>query len=281
MPRGMLSCARRTAGATDRSATCPTFCAGRRHGLQRHQGHSRPAQGHAPPRRGHGGRRGDAAYARSPERWKAFLRPAKRVKVGERISFGHTGNLCLLGTLNATVIEKGEGGEALLEFDLSGPVARRGAARGRPRAAAALHRLQARRRRARPDRLPDDLCPRGGRRRGADGRAALHARTDGAARRARDRAPFRHAACRGGNLPAGQGGGYRDHRMHAESAMSTPATAEALNAARARGGRIVAVGTTSLGCWKARPTRMARCMPWSGATDIFITPGYRFRPSTC
>jgi S-adenosylmethionine:tRNA ribosyltransferase-isomerase len=47
-----------------------------------------------------------------PERWKAFLRPAKRIKVGERISFGHTSNLCLVGTLDATVIEKGEGGAA-------------------------------------------------------------------------------------------------------------------------------------------------------------------------
>src|SRR5690606_34674678 len=52
-----------------------------------------------------------------PDRWKAFLRPAKRVAVGERISFGHDGRVCLLGTLEATVAEKGEGGEALLVFD--------------------------------------------------------------------------------------------------------------------------------------------------------------------
>src|SRR5690606_37398689 len=57
----------------------------------------------------------------APDEWRAFLRPAKRVQVGDRISFGHTGNLCLLGTLDATVEEKGEGGEALLRFDFSGP----------------------------------------------------------------------------------------------------------------------------------------------------------------
>src|SRR5690606_39980568 len=55
------------------------------------------------------------------DRWKAFLRPAKRVAEGERIQFGHGGNACLLGSLDATVAEKGEGGEALLVFDLSGP----------------------------------------------------------------------------------------------------------------------------------------------------------------
>jgi len=56
------------------------------------------------------------------DRWKAFLRPAKRVDAGERIQFGHDGESCFLGALEATVAEKGEGGEALLVFDFSGPV---------------------------------------------------------------------------------------------------------------------------------------------------------------
>ena len=42
-----------------------------------------------------------------PERWKAFARPGKRIKVGDRILFGHSGDACLLGTLNATVEAKG------------------------------------------------------------------------------------------------------------------------------------------------------------------------------
>src|SRR5690606_35721240 len=57
-----------------------------------------------------------------PDRWLAFLRPAKRVVEGERISFGHSGEACFLGTLEATVAEKREGGEALLVFDFSGPI---------------------------------------------------------------------------------------------------------------------------------------------------------------
>lgn len=57
----------------------------------------------------------------APDRWKAFARPARRLKPGDRISFGHGGNSCLLGTLDATVEEKADAGEVTLRFDLSGP----------------------------------------------------------------------------------------------------------------------------------------------------------------
>ena len=68
-----------------------------------------------------------------------------------------------------------------------------------------------------------------------------------------------------------------DHKMHFESGEISAATAAALNAVRARGGRIVAVGTTSLRLLETRRARRARSSAFSGATDIFITPGYRFR----
>ena len=55
------------------------------------------------------------------DRWKAFARPAKRLKPGDRIEFGHGSNTCLMGALDATVAEKGEAGEVTLQFDLSGP----------------------------------------------------------------------------------------------------------------------------------------------------------------
>src|SRR5690606_28290019 len=55
-----------------------------------------------------------------PDRWLAFARPGKRVAVGDRIAFGHGGDVCYLGTLDATVEEKREGGEVLLAFDFSG-----------------------------------------------------------------------------------------------------------------------------------------------------------------
>lgn len=67
------------------------------------------------------------------------------------------------------------------------------------------------------------------------------------------------------------------HRMHAESGVVSAETATALNAARERGSRIVAVGTTSLRLLESAAAEDGSLKEWSGATDIFITPGYRFR----
>src|SRR5690606_34672857 len=53
--------------------------------------------------------------------------------------------------------------------------------------------------------------------------------------------------------------------------------AAALNEAKERGGRIVAVGTTSLRLLESAAGEDGKVRPWSGSTDIFITPGYRFR----
>ncbi|MCZ7595944.1 MAG: tRNA preQ1(34) S-adenosylmethionine ribosyltransferase-isomerase QueA [Hyphomicrobium sp.] len=66
------------------------------------------------------------------------------------------------------------------------------------------------------------------------------------------------------------------HKMHAETGEVSAATAAALNAVRARGGRIVAVGTTSLRLLETA-ARDGEIRPFHGATDIFITPGYGFR----
>jgi S-adenosylmethionine:tRNA ribosyltransferase-isomerase len=68
-----------------------------------------------------------------------------------------------------------------------------------------------------------------------------------------------------------------DHKMHSETGFVSHETADALNAARARGGRIVAVGTTSLRLLESAARDDGGIEPWSGPTGIFITPGYRFR----
>ena len=60
-------------------------------------------------------------------------------------------------------------------------------------------------------------------------------------------------------------------------AGSTPTTAARLNAARAAGGRIIAVGTTSLRLLESAADEAGRIHPFEGDTAIFITPGYRFR----
>ncbi|XHB99271.1 tRNA preQ1(34) S-adenosylmethionine ribosyltransferase-isomerase QueA [Nitratireductor sp. ac15] len=212
-----------------------------------------------------------------PDRWRAFLKPAKRVNAGERIQFGHDGESCFLGTLEATVTEKGEGGEALLVFDFSGPVL--------DEAIAAAGYMP----------LPPYIAGK----RAEDERdevdyQTIYAREEGAVAaptaglhftpelmQALDTAGIeRHFV----TLHVGAGtflpvkvDDTDDHKMHSEWGEVDAETAEALKAVRQRGGRIVSVGTTSLRLLESASQRTGTLEAWSGATDIFITPGYRFR----
>lgn len=68
-----------------------------------------------------------------------------------------------------------------------------------------------------------------------------------------------------------------DHVMHHEWCMVTAAAAQAINEARAAGGKVVAVGTTSLRILESVTAEDGTLVAWSGETDIFITPGYRFK----
>jgi S-adenosylmethionine:tRNA ribosyltransferase-isomerase len=212
-----------------------------------------------------------------PDRWKAFVRPAKRLQVGDRIRFGHSGSACFLGTLDATVAEKGEGGEALLAFDLSGPLLDE-----------AIHAA---------GHVP--LPPYIASKRAEDERdrtdyQTIYAREEGAVAaptaglhftpelmRALDAAGIeRHFVTlhvgAGTFLPV-KADDTDEHRMHAEIGHVSAETAQALNAVRARGGRIVSVGTTSLRLLESAAGEHGKLSAWSGATDIFITPGYRFK----
>jgi len=68
-----------------------------------------------------------------------------------------------------------------------------------------------------------------------------------------------------------------DHKMHAEWGRIDPATADRLNAARAKGGRLIAVGTTSLRLLESAAGDDGTIRAFDGDTAIFITPGYRFK----
>jgi S-adenosylmethionine:tRNA ribosyltransferase-isomerase len=68
-----------------------------------------------------------------------------------------------------------------------------------------------------------------------------------------------------------------EHKMHAEWGTLSRETAEALNAAHRAGGRIVAVGSTSLRTLESAADEDGTLRPFSGETSLFITPGYRFR----
>jgi S-adenosylmethionine:tRNA ribosyltransferase-isomerase len=210
-------------------------------------------------------------------RWRAFARPAKRLKEGDQIHFGHEGRVCLLGTLGATVTEMREGGEVELRFNLHSAyldeaIEAVGDLPLPPYIAA--------------KRAPDETD--------AESYQTMFARREGAvaaptaglhftpsliaaveARGIERRTVTLHVGA-GTFLPV-KADDTADHRMHAEWGEITPETADALNAARAKGGRIVAVGTTALRILESAADADGRIRPFSGETDIFITPGYRFK----
>lgn len=68
-----------------------------------------------------------------------------------------------------------------------------------------------------------------------------------------------------------------DHVMHHEWCEISPETAQAINAARAAGGKVIAVGTTSLRILESVAAEDGTLASWAGETGIFITPGYRFK----
>jgi S-adenosylmethionine:tRNA ribosyltransferase-isomerase len=209
--------------------------------------------------------------------WLAFLKPAKRVAEGERISFGHDSNLCLIGSLDATVEEKREGGEVLLRFDMAGPfldeaIRTAGHMPLPPYIAARRDDDEADQRDYQTIYAAEEGAV-------AAPTAGLHF-TDGLMAAIEKRGIERHFVTlhvgAGTFLPV-KADDTDDHRMHAEIGEIDAATAEALNAVRDRGGRLVAVGTTSLRLLESAVGEDGRIEAWSGATDIFISPGYKFR----
>jgi S-adenosylmethionine:tRNA ribosyltransferase-isomerase len=211
-------------------------------------------------------------------RWAAFAKPGRRLAIGDRIEFGETSDrACLLSSLAATVTEKGEGGEVTLAFDLAGPdldmaVAERGAMPLPPYIAS---------RRAEDDQDLTDYQTVYAREDGsvAAPTAGLHF-TPELLERLRARGVSLHFV----TLHVGAGtflpvktDDVEGHHMHAETGEVSVATAQALNAARAAGGRLIAVGTTALRLLESAADEAGVIHPFSGETSIFITPGYRFR----
>ncbi|MGB8315000.1 MAG: tRNA preQ1(34) S-adenosylmethionine ribosyltransferase-isomerase QueA [Aestuariivirga sp.] len=204
-------------------------------------------------------------------RWKAFAKPGKKLQVGDRLRFGVEGRVCLLGEVDATVEAKGEAGEITLAFDFNGPVL--------DEAIEAVGRMP----------LPPYIAGK----RATDARDATDYQTMFAERTGAVAAPtaglhFTQSLMKkleaagittefvtlhvgaGTFLPV-KAEDTRDHKMHAEWGEVSVGTVERLKAARQKGGRVVAVGTTSM-----RLLESSKLAPFSGTTDIFITPGYRF-----
>lgn len=210
-------------------------------------------------------------------RWRAFARPAKRLEVGDLVRFGDEGRVCLLGTLDATVAAKGEGGEVELAFSkhsayLDEAIDALGDAPLPPY-------IAGRRPVTEQDRTAYQTVF--ARREGAVAAptAGLHF-TERLLERLDERGIGRqfvtlHVGA-GTFLPV-KAEDTREHRMHAEWGEITAETAKALNAARRNGGRIVAVGSTALRTLETAAAENGEIQPFAGETALFITPGYRFR----
>jgi len=210
-------------------------------------------------------------------RWQALVKPAKKLIAGDRVRFGNEGKVCLLGHLDAEVEAKGAEGEVTLAFSFHGP---------------ALDQAIA-------DLGSPPLPPYIASRRAPDDQDAADYQTMFAANEGAVAAPtaglhftpaLQHALRERGvginrvTLHVGAGtflpvkvDDTAGHRMHAEWGSISPATADVLNVARSNGGRIVAVGTTSLRLLESAAVADGTIQPFEGETAIFITPGYRFR----
>lgn len=216
-------------------------------------------------------------------RWAAFARPAKRLKLGDRLSFGAemrangTQGAEIGAAMAATVEAVGEAGEVVLAFDVQG---------------AALDE-------AIKTHGAMPLPPYIGARREAEDRdktdyQTIYAQHDGAVAAPTAGLHFteelldalrKKGVCiervtlhvgAGTFLPV-KADDTEDHRMHAEWGEVRASTAERIKSCHQQGKRVVAVGTTSLRLLEAAAQKTGEIAAFAGETDIFITPGYRFK----
>jgi len=206
--------------------------------------------------------------------WHAFARPGKRIKSGDVLRFVSADGAT---TLSATVTEKRDAGEVALTFDARG---------------AALDEAM-----MRVGHVP--LPPYIASKRAEDGKdrddyQTIYARENGAVaaptaglhftprlmetlKAAGVEQHFVTLHVGAGTFLPVKADDTDDHVMHFERGIVSAETAAALNAVKARGGRIVSVGTTSLRLLESAASEDGHIAPWEGETGIFITPGYRFR----
>ncbi len=214
---------------------------------------------------------------RSDNSWLAFAKPGRKLRIGDELQFGAAGDACYAGTLNAQVGNKGEGGEISLEFELTGSFLDE---------AIAKHGV-----------MP--LPPYIAKQRAPDARderdyQTIFARNDGAVAAPTAGLHFteeivqslkaREISSHFLTLHVGAGTflpvkveDTANHAMHSEWGEISPATASALNQVKAQGNRIICVGTTTLRMIETAALPDGTLKPSTGLTDIFITPGYKFK----
>ncbi|MDJ1014874.1 MAG: tRNA preQ1(34) S-adenosylmethionine ribosyltransferase-isomerase QueA [Paracoccaceae bacterium] len=200
--------------------------------------------------------------------WLALLKPLKKVRDGETIRFSPD--------LNATVTGRREGA-ALLAFNLAGDDfdAALIAAGAMPLPPYIEGRRKA------DERDKEDYQTIWARASGAVAAPTASLHFDDALLSALDargvtRTHVTLHVGAGTFLPV-KADDIRDHKMHSERGRITAEAAAEINATRAAGGRIIPVGTTAMRLIETAASDDGRLIDWEGATDIFITPGYRFK----
>lgn len=213
----------------------------------------------------------------SDSAWRAFAKPGRKLKVGDVVQLGADSSTCYGNSLNATVSHKGEGGEITLEFELSGTfldeaVARHGSMPLPPYIA--------------KQRAPDGQDERDYQTIFAKHKGAVAAPTAGLhfTYELVQSLKKRDISCHFLTLHVGAGTFLpvkvdvtTDHKMHSEWGEITTATADTLNQLKAEGRRLICVGTTSLRMIETAARDDGTIEPMACSTDIFITPGYRFK----
>jgi S-adenosylmethionine:tRNA ribosyltransferase-isomerase len=205
----------------------------------------------------------------SADRWRAFAKPARKLNLGERV--------IVAADFTCEVVEKRGNGEVTLRFD---------------RAGQALH--DALDRYGAAPLPPYIKRPHGPDPQDREDYQTIFSRDPGAVAaptaglhftekllaaldaRGVMRATLTLHVGAGTFLPV-KVDDIREHRMHGEYAVLSPETARLVNDTRARGGRIVAVGSTSLRTLESAANEQGGVSPFTGETSLFIMPGYRFR----
>src|SRR6201999_1458811 len=210
-------------------------------------------------------------------RWQALVKPAKKLAEGDTIRFGNEGKVCLLGHLDAQVEAKGQEGEVTLSFSFHGPALDQAIADlGSPPLPPYIA----------SKRAPDERDASDYQTMFAVNEGAVAAPTAGLHLTPALEDALRALGVGLHRITLHVGAGTflpvkmddtAGHKMHSEWGVISQQTADALNAARAEGGRIVAVGTTSLRLLESATAEDGKVAPFCGDTSIFITPGYRFR----
>ncbi len=195
-------------------------------------------------------------------RWKAFVKPAKKLEQGDHVEFG---------SLSAIVEEKGEAGEITLAFSVAGAELDLALVQvGRVPLPPYIESKRAQDAQDRSDYQTIYATESGA---VAAPTAGLHF-TPNLMKQLQDagiESEFVTLHVGAGTFLPVKADDTAAHKMHAEWGEVSAEVAARLQAVRAKGGRIIAVGTTSL-----RLLESAGLNAWVGNTSIFITPGYRF-----